>query len=94
MSIDLKDGGYKSRKMVMAYVVMVLMMAGFFSTARWPTLAVAFAELCFGLLGAASIFAGSTTLSKWAAARAAAPTATKKTALVSETKAVDEPEES
>ncbi|WNM70134.1 hypothetical protein [Myxococcus phage Mx1] len=56
MEAESKDRGYKSRKMVMAYVVMLLGTLGFAATGLWPALTVAYAEYCIFLLGASSIY--------------------------------------
>lgn len=64
-----RDGGYRSRKMVMAYVVMALGSAGYAATGYWPALGVTFAEYCMFLLGAASIYASSNAAVKWMTAR-------------------------
>ena len=63
------DGGYKSRKMVMAYVCLVLMTVAFFATARWPALTASFMEYNMAVLAAASIYTGGNTLTKWIQAR-------------------------
>lgn len=67
--LDYKDGGYKSRKMVMAYVVMGLMTLGWAATVKWTALNVSFGEFCMGLLGAATIYVGSNSISKWVIAK-------------------------
>ncbi len=66
------DGGYKSRKLTLAYVALVLMTVGFFATARWPSLASTYMEFNMAVLAAASIYTGGNTLSKWINARKAA----------------------
>ena len=66
------DGGYKSRKLTLAYVALVLMTVGFFATARWPSLASTYMEFNMAILAAASIYTGGNTLSKWINARKAA----------------------
>lgn len=66
-----KIGGYRSRKMVMAYVTMLMGSLGYISVGRWPALAVVFTEYCMFLLGAATIYSGSNTAVKWMAARVA-----------------------
>lgn len=67
---EVRDGGYKSRKMVMAYVVIFLMTLGFLAVGKWPALEAAYPELCIGLLGAASIYSGGNAAVKWIGARA------------------------
>jgi hypothetical protein len=66
------DGGYKSRKLTLAYVALVLMTIGFFATARWPSLATTYMEFNMAVLAAASIYTGGNTLTKWINARKAA----------------------
>ena len=59
------DGGYKSRKMVMAYVTMAIMTIVYLLSARYPALNVSFSEFCMAILGAASIYIGGNTAVKW-----------------------------
>lgn len=61
----IKDGGFKSRKMLMAYVVMFLGSAAWFATAFWPGLAVNFNQYCMFLLGAAGLFVTGNVAVKW-----------------------------
>ena len=68
---DHSDGGYRSRKMVMSYVVMGLMTLGFAGTALWPALQAAYAEYCMSLMGASGIYIGGNTFVKWMSARKA-----------------------
>lgn len=68
---DHKDGGIRSRKMVMAYVTVLLITGGFLATGVWPALHVAYGEFVMGVLAAASIYAGGNTAVKWMSARAA-----------------------
>lgn len=63
------DGGYRSRKMVMAYVCLVLMTCGFFATAKWPALTTSYMEYNMAVLAAASIYTGGNTLTKWIQAK-------------------------
>src|SRR4051812_33853027 len=67
--LDPKDGGYKSRKMWMAYAVMGLVTVGFFATGKWPALGVTFAEYCMAVLGATTIYVGGNSMTKWLTAR-------------------------
>lgn len=67
--LDPNDNGYRSRKMVMAYVVIALISGGYMALARWPSLYVAYAEFCMALLAAASIYSGGNAAVKWMAAR-------------------------
>lgn len=69
MAIDHKDGGYKSRKMVMAYSVIALIFIGFLLTGYKTGLSTTFSEYCMALLGAAGIYAGSNSAIKWMASR-------------------------
>lgn len=68
--IDQNDGGYKSRKMIMMYVVMVLGTIGFLAVARWPALAVLFPEYCMFLLGASSLYVSGNAAVKWMSLKA------------------------
>lgn len=61
----IKDGGYKSRKMVMAYVVMLIGSVAWAFTARYPALAASLSELYMFLLGAASLFISGNVAVKW-----------------------------
>lgn len=65
----MNDGGYRSRKMVMAYVCLGLTTVAFFATARWPALIPAYMEYNLAVLAAASIYTGGNTLTKWIQAR-------------------------
>ena len=65
MQFDHKDGGFKSRKMVMSYIIIGLIFAGFILTGLKPALAVTFSEYCMALLAAAGIYAGGNTAIKW-----------------------------
>jgi hypothetical protein len=67
------DGGYKSRKMIMAYVIMVLGIGAFGLTARFPALAASLSELYMFLLGAASLFISGNVAVKWVGSRGGAP---------------------
>lgn len=84
-------GGYRSRKMVMAYVVMALGSVGFVMTAVWPALGVTFAEYCMFLLGAASIYASSNAAVKWMTAKQQLRQTPQKTAAAPEKEAAAEP---
>lgn len=64
------DGGYKSRKMVMAYVTMLMILIGFGLIAWFPALSVVYAEYCAGIITAASIYAGGNLLVKHLATKA------------------------
>lgn len=68
--IDHKDGGFKSRKMIMAYVVLVMILAGFALAGHWSSLTVIYGEYCTALLAGATIYTGSNALVKWMAAKA------------------------
>lgn len=68
--MDYTDNGYKSRKMVMSYIVIVLITLGYIVTGVWPPLAVSFGTFIMGLLGAASIFTGANTAIQWMAHQA------------------------
>lgn len=61
----IKDGGFKSRKMIMAYVVMILGFGAWLFTARYPALAASLSELYMFLLGAASLFISGNVAVKW-----------------------------
>lgn len=71
MALDPNDGGVKSRKMWMAYVVMFLGTLGYYANARWPALTAAYAEYCMFLLVASGIYAGANAGVKWMAGKAA-----------------------
>ena len=60
--------------MVMSYVTVLLITAGFAATGIWPALHVAYGEFIMGILAAASIYAGGNTAVKWMPTRAAAST--------------------
>lgn len=64
-----KDGGVRSRKMIMAYVVMAAGSLAWIATARWPALAATLAELYMFLLGAAGMFMGANAAVKWMGAK-------------------------
>lgn len=57
--------GYKSRKLILAYVTLALIFVGFILTGRYPALAVTYAEYCMGILAAASIYAGANAAVKF-----------------------------
>ncbi len=71
---DHKDGGFKSRKMIIAYVAMIFVAGGYWLTAIHPALATVYAEYCMGVLGAAAIYAGSNSAVKWMSSRVSAGT--------------------
>lgn len=85
----MNDRGFKSRKMIMSYITMLMMAIGFAATAKWPALIVVYGEYCMALIGAASIYCGTNTLVKWAANRA--PVIGQKKTALSEEKAVEVP---
>lgn len=60
-----KDGGYKSRKMVMSYVAMAILTAGFLAAGKWGGLQPVFGEFIAGILGCASIYIGGNTAVRW-----------------------------
>lgn len=68
--MDYSDSGYKSRKMVMAYVVIFLMSLGFLAAGKWTSLSVVYGEFIMGLLAATSIFTGANAAIKWMAHKA------------------------
>lgn len=70
--VDYKDGGFKSRKMIMTYAVLILGTAGFVCTGIWPALAVTFPEFCAFLIGASGVYVTGNAATKWVAAKAAA----------------------
>lgn len=63
------DKGFKSRKMIMAYVAMALITLGFLAIGVWPAMHVAYAEFCIGVLSATTIFTGMDTATKLIGAR-------------------------
>jgi hypothetical protein len=63
--MDAKDGGFKSRKMIISYVSILMIFLGFVLTAKYQALTVSFGEYCMGILAAASIYAGSNAATKW-----------------------------
>jgi hypothetical protein len=69
--IDFKGSGFKSRKMLMTYAVLVLGTAGFVVTGVWPALATTFPEFCTFLIGASGVYIGGNTITKWVASQAA-----------------------
>jgi hypothetical protein len=46
MPLDPADGGYMSRKMIMAYVSIALGTAGYVAASRWPSLSTVYSEYC------------------------------------------------
>jgi hypothetical protein len=68
--MDYSDNGYKSRKMVMSYIVILLISLGFLGTGVWPALAASFGTFIMGILAAASIFTGANTAVQWMAHQA------------------------
>jgi hypothetical protein len=66
---DYKDRGYKSRKMVMAYVVMALGTLGYLAAGHWHGLAVVYPEYCMFLIGASGVYVGGNAAAKLIAAR-------------------------
>lgn len=72
--VDYKDNGFKSRKMIMTYVVLLLGTVGFIITGYWPALAVTFPEYCMFLIGASGVYIGGNAAIKWVAARSQRPT--------------------
>lgn len=52
----MKDGGFKSRKMIMVYVTIVLITAGFLAIGRWNALNVSYSTFCSSLLAAAAVY--------------------------------------
>jgi hypothetical protein len=69
--IDFKDNGFKSRKMLMTYAVLILGTGGFVCTGVWPALAVTFPEFCAFLIGASGVYITGNAATKWLAARSA-----------------------
>lgn len=65
----INDGGYKSRKMIMAYVVMLLGTIGYIATGKWSALSMMYPQYCMFLLGSASIYISGNTIVKWLANR-------------------------
>lgn len=68
--MDYSDNGFKSRKMIMAYISIGLITLGFLAIGKWPALAVAYGEFIMGLLAATTIFTGANTAIKWMAHKA------------------------
>lgn len=64
-----KDGGYKSRKMVMSYIAMGLMLIAYLITVKWPSLGALYSEFCMAILAASGIYVGGNTAVKWMAAK-------------------------
>lgn len=64
-----KDNGYKSRKMVLTYFILVLMAGGYALVAFYPALREVYAEYCTALIAASTIYAGSNLTNKWVAGR-------------------------
>lgn len=65
MNKDKLDGGYKSRKMVLTYITLLLGALGFLATGRWPALATTYPEYCMFLIGAATVYVSGNTFTKW-----------------------------
>lgn len=61
-----KDGGYRSRKMVMAYIAMLLICLAFAAVGKWESLRPVYPELIMGILGATTIFTGGNVVTKFA----------------------------
>jgi hypothetical protein len=70
---DHRDGGYKSRKMVMTYVVMGLGTFGYLVTGHWPALVTVFPEYCAFLIGTSAVFTGANTAIKWMSSKLSPP---------------------
>ena len=68
--MDYHHNGNESRKMIMAYVVIVLIAIAFIGTALVPALSAGFSTFIMGLLGAAGIFTGAATGVQWMAHQA------------------------
>lgn len=62
---DTDDGGWSSRKMLMAYAAMALILAGFCAAGYWASLGTVYAEYVMGILGAASIYTGGSAATRW-----------------------------
>lgn len=67
--IAFKDNGFKSRKMLMTYAVLILGTAGFVCTGVWPAMAVTFPEFCTFLIGASGVYITGNAATKWLAAK-------------------------
>lgn len=67
------DGGWKSRKMWMAYVAMVLILGGYLVSGYWTTLHVVYPEYVMGILAATSIFTAGNAGVKWMGRSATPP---------------------
>ena len=57
--IDLTDNGYASKKMVMAYVSMILIFGGAVLAANWASFLPLYSTMIGGILASASIYTGS-----------------------------------
>ena len=60
----IKDNGWKSRKLAVSCAAMLFIALGWILTAKWGSLSITYPEFIAGILGAASIFAGSNVMAK------------------------------
>jgi hypothetical protein len=56
VALSHKDGGYKSRKLVMAYVSQGLITLGAYMAGKMPVFAPVYATFVGGILGAAALY--------------------------------------
>ncbi len=65
MALDPNDGGMKSRKLIFAALVCVVIVGSWVLTGVWPPLAATYGEMLGGLLASQSIFSGLNVATKW-----------------------------
>lgn len=65
MSIDFKDGGYKSRKLHLAYVCLGVITLGAAMAARWEAFSALYSTFVGGVIATLSIYSGVNVANKW-----------------------------
>lgn len=71
--MDTSDGGYSSRKMMMALVTMGFITVGAVSCGFWPALIPIYDTFSNGIIGALAIYTGGNAATKWVLSKKTQP---------------------
>lgn len=73
MSNFLDQNGFKSRKLVTTYLVLLLITLGYLAAGIWPSLATLYSTFCMSALGAAGLYHGANGGVKWLTSKSGKP---------------------
>jgi hypothetical protein len=69
MPNPLDQNGFKSRKLLLVYLVLFLLSLGYLAAGKWDSLAVVYPVFCMSVLSAAGLYHGSNLGVKWLTTR-------------------------